>query len=190
MAGQMARREAGAMPLRIVTDEATPPDAPPRPCPRGLRRLSPAAASRRSGQYRRGYSHFACSLLQTKIIRNATPSGFGIGSGIDPRWQPVVSAPLLQEYAEQIHDPRHTPYWTTAERDDFLDYLCASARWCEIHFLWRPLLPDEDDHLVLEAAVASAAQVIVTFNKRDLAAAEDFGIALMTPRQFLLSLSS
>ena len=80
MARQLARREAGAMPLRIVTDEATPPDAPPRPCPRGLHRLSPAAASRRLGQYRRGYSHFACSLPQTKIIRNATPSGFGIGS--------------------------------------------------------------------------------------------------------------
>lgn len=80
MAGKPARREEGAMPLRIVTDEATPPDAPPRPCPRGLRRLSPAAASRRLGQYRRGYSRFACSLHQTNIIRNATPSGFGIDS--------------------------------------------------------------------------------------------------------------
>ena len=32
------------MPLRIVTGEATPPDDPPRLCPRGLRRFSPAAA--------------------------------------------------------------------------------------------------------------------------------------------------
>ena len=66
MASQMARREERAMPLRIVTDEATQPNDPPRPCPRGLRRLSPAAVSRRSGQYRRGYNHFACSLRQTK----------------------------------------------------------------------------------------------------------------------------
>lgn len=110
--------------------------------------------------------------------------------GADPRWQSLVSAPLLLEYAEQIHDPHHTPHWSATERDDFLDYLCASSRWCDIHFLWRPMLPDEDDHLVLEAAVASAAQTIVTFNKRDLAAAEDFGIALMTPKQFLLSLPS
>jgi len=78
MAGQMARREAEAMPLRIVTDEATPPDATPRqgPAQGGLRCLSPAAASWRSGQYRRGYSHFASSLHQTKIIRNATPVRF------------------------------------------------------------------------------------------------------------------
>ncbi len=110
--------------------------------------------------------------------------------GADPRWQSFVSAPLLLEYAKQIHDPHHTPHWSATERDDFLDYLCASSRWCDIHFLWRPMLPDEDDHLVLEAAVASAAQTIVTFNKRDLAAAEDFGIALMTPKQFLLSLPS
>jgi len=110
--------------------------------------------------------------------------------GADPRWQSFVSAPLLLEYAEQIHDRHHTPHWSATERDDFLDYLCASSRWCDIHFLWRPMLPDEDDHLVLEAAVASAAQTIVTFNKRDLAAAEDFGIALMTPKQILLSLPS
>lgn len=108
--------------------------------------------------------------------------------GKDPRWQPSISAPLLQEYAEQIHDPRHTPGWSQAERDDFIDYLCAASRWCDIHFLWRPMLPDEDDHLVLEAAVAASAQVIVSFNKRDLVAAEHFGIALMTPKEFLLSL--
>ena len=28
----------------------------------------------------RGYSHFACSLRQAKIIRNVTSSGFGMGS--------------------------------------------------------------------------------------------------------------
>jgi predicted nucleic acid-binding protein len=44
------------------------------------------------------------------------------------------------------------------------------------------------DAMYGDAAVASAAQVIVTFNKRDLAAAEDFGIALMTPKEFLLNL--
>ena len=82
MAGRMARREAGAMPLRIVTDEATPPNDPPRPCPRGLQRLSPAAVSRRLGQYRRGYSHFACSLRQTKIIRNVC--------GVAPQGQPII----------------------------------------------------------------------------------------------------
>jgi len=37
-----------------------------------------AAATRRSRQHRRGHSYFACSLRQTKIIRNATPSGSGI----------------------------------------------------------------------------------------------------------------
>jgi len=66
------------MPLRIVTDEATQPNDPPRPCPRGLRRLSPAAVSRRSGQYRRG----------PYIVRGfkgagdaPTPGNFGISTG-------------------------------------------------------------------------------------------------------------
>jgi putative PIN family toxin of toxin-antitoxin system len=119
----------------------------------------------------RGWSH--------KLIRSI---------GADPRWQPCVTAPLLHEYAEQIHHAGHTPAWTPENRDDFLDYFCASSRWCEVHFLWRPLLADEDDHVVLEAAMASSAVVIVSFNKRDLRPAEGFGISLMTPREFLLSL--
>ena len=33
MAGRMTRREEEAMPLRIVTDDATPPDDPPKALP-------------------------------------------------------------------------------------------------------------------------------------------------------------
>jgi predicted nucleic acid-binding protein len=58
----------------------------------------------------------------------------------------------------------------------------------ELHYLWRQSLADEDDHLVLEAAMASSSPVIVTFNKRDLAPAEKMGISLMTPKEFMLSL--
>jgi putative PIN family toxin of toxin-antitoxin system len=121
----------------------------------------------------RGWSH--------KLVRSL---------GADRRWHPCVTAPLLQEYAEQIHSPSHTPAWSPENRDDFLDYVCGSASWFDVHFLWRPLLADEDDHVVLEAAVASSAAAIITFNKRDLEPAKRFGIAVMTPREFLLSLPS
>lgn len=108
----------------------------------------------------------------------------------DLRWQPCVTVPLLHEYTEQIHNEDHTPEWSTENRENFLDYICASSQCFEVHYLWRPLLADEDDHLVLEAALASSSRMIVTFNKRDLAPAERMGISLMTPKEFMLSLPS
>jgi len=109
--------------------------------------------------------------------------------GVDHRWQACLSGPLLQEYTEQTLSHAHIPGWLGEECEDFLDYLCQSSRWCENHFLWRPLLQDADDHMVVEAAVASSAEYIITFNKSDLKPAEAFGITLMTPREFLLHLA-
>lgn len=37
----------------------------------------------------------------------------------------------------------------------------------EIHFLWRPQIPDCDDDMVLECAVNGAADALVTFNLCD-----------------------
>jgi predicted nucleic acid-binding protein len=51
--------------------------------------------------------------------------------------------------------------------------------------LWRPLLPDPDDHMVLELAIESRSDFIVTFNRKDFGAAEQFGIRVVTPVEFL-----
>ncbi|MCB1225733.1 MAG: hypothetical protein KDK99_07995 [Verrucomicrobiales bacterium] len=54
----------------------------------------------------------------------------------------------------------------------------------QIYFLWRPILPDPKDDMVLEVAVASGATHIVTFNVKDLRLASQFGIAVMLPAAF------
>jgi predicted nucleic acid-binding protein len=100
----------------------------------------------------------------------------------------MIAGPLLSEYSEQVISQRMVKNWTYEDCDDFLDYLCAESGWSEVHFLWRPLLADEDDHIVLEAAMASSAERIITFNKTDLKPSESFGIRLQTPREFLESL--
>jgi len=47
------------------------------------------------------------------------------------------------------------------------------------------VLPAPKDDLVLEAAVAGSCDSIVTYNQRDFAGAERFGIDVMTPRGLL-----
>ena len=66
-----------------------------------------------------------------------------------------------------------------------LDYLCAVARHQEIFYLWRPVLADPQDDLVLEVAVAAGCSVIVTHNRRDFVGADRFGIRVLTPAGFL-----
>ncbi|HKI21043.1 MAG TPA: PIN domain-containing protein, partial [Isosphaeraceae bacterium] len=55
-----------------------------------------------------------------------------------------------------------------------------------IYYLWRPLLRDPKDDLVLELAVAANCEGIVTFNARDFAGVERFGLWVMTPSEFLV----
>ena len=51
--------------------------------------------------------------------------------------------------------------------------------------MWRPILPDPKDDFVLELAVESQSDFIITYNLRDFRGAESFGISVETPRDFL-----
>lgn len=68
---------------------------------------------------------------------------------------------------------------------DILDYMCEAMVQDAVHFLWRPFLRDADDDMVLEAAVAGGCSHIVTHNTKDFQGVEEFGIAVLTPGQFL-----
>lgn len=74
--------------------------------------------------------------------------------------------------------------------NDVLDYVCTTAQRQVIYFLWRPSLPDPSDDLVLEVAVHGRCDRIVTFNVRDFAGSERFGVRVQTPRDFLRSLGA
>lgn len=53
-----------------------------------------------------------------------------------------------------------------------------------LSFLWRPMLPDANDDMVLETAVNGRADLLVTFNRRHFEAAPaTFGIAVESPAE-------
>jgi putative PIN family toxin of toxin-antitoxin system len=96
-----------------------------------------------------------------------------------------LSVPLVLEYEEVlVRLLQQLPI----DRDginDLIDYHCAVAVRHEIFYLWRPVLRDPSDDMVLEVAVHGGCENIITFNSRDFANVGQFGIELIDPGTFL-----
>jgi putative PIN family toxin of toxin-antitoxin system len=97
----------------------------------------------------------------------------------------AVSVPLVLEYEDALLRQLADTSLSESDVDDVLDYLCSVAKRPEIFFLWRPLLRDPKDDLVAEVAVAAGCDAIVTYNRRDFAGVEQFGIRVRTPAELL-----
>jgi putative PIN family toxin of toxin-antitoxin system len=105
-----------------------------------------------------------------------------LGSG---RFEIVLSVPLVLEYEETLSRLPAEKALSTKDIEAVLDYLCSIGHEQRIFFLWRPVLRDPDDEIVLETAVAGGCTFIVTFNLRDFRGVERFGVRPVTPSQFL-----
>ncbi|MBF0284438.1 MAG: putative toxin-antitoxin system toxin component, PIN family [Magnetococcales bacterium] len=102
---------------------------------------------------------------------------------------PQISVPLFLEYEAVLKRPDSGIRLEREEIDVILDVIAAVSDQVKLHYLWRPVLPDPADDMVLELAMASNAEAIVTFNTKDFAEAERrFGIRILTPREFWLLL--
>ena len=119
--------------------------------------------------------------------RSRLGASFALVSAIpSPEYQLCLSVGLYLEWeAVLTRDANLPPGRTADDARAFLRYLASQAHLQEIHFLWRPCLPDPDDDMVLELAFAAGCQYIVTHNVRDFHGAERFGVAAITPRDLL-----
>lgn len=104
----------------------------------------------------------------------------------------LASPPLFFEYEQVLtrDEHLHAAGASRADAEGFLDALAQLARPVEVHFLWRPQLSDAEDEMVLEAAINGGAEAIVTFERGTFdQAANNFGIAVMTPPDVLAKLT-
>ncbi len=99
-----------------------------------------------------------------------------------PRFELVVSVPLVLEYEAVLLRLESDLALSRDAITAFLDYLCLVGEPHEIFFLWRPFLKDPKDDMVLELAVAAAADAIVTFNQRDFRRVDRFSMRVIGPR--------
>jgi len=104
-----------------------------------------------------------------------------IGTG---QFTMALSVPLLFEY-EMVLKREPLPHLDAQDIDVILDYLCAAADARDIFYLWRPYLKDPKDDMLLEVAVESNADAIVTFNLQDFRNIGAFGVEAIRPQQLL-----
>jgi putative PIN family toxin of toxin-antitoxin system len=96
-----------------------------------------------------------------------------------------LSVPLVLEYTDVLLRELPNLYLSREEVDDLIDFYCAVGEKHDIFFLWRPFLRDPKDDMVLELAVKAGCETIITYNTRDFAGVEQFGLKLLEPSEFL-----
>lgn len=132
-------------------------------------------------------------VLDTNVLVAAMRSRLGasyrlldrVGDGL---WRPNLTIALLLEYEAVLKRDCRDFGLSLEDIDDLLDGICSQSGLHRVYFLWRSRSKDPNDDLVLEAAIASHSDFIVTFNKRDFAHSGEFGIQCLTPREFLILL--
>lgn len=100
----------------------------------------------------------------------------------------AITVPLFVEYEKAVSDLVRQSIIGEDDGEAILDFLAMVAERHEVFFLWRPLLRDPADEMVLEAAVVSGASTLVTHNTRDFRGSETLGVEVQTPGEFLAAL--
>jgi len=129
-------------------------------------------------------------VLDTTVLVAAARSRNGASHALlsllpDSRLEPVVSVPVFIEYPAALLRPENLCGRTPLQAEAFLDSLLAMSHIQEIFFNWRPALPDPNDDMILELAVAANCLYIVTHNLRDFRGSVTWGIAAISPGDFL-----
>ena len=130
-------------------------------------------------------------ILDTSVLIAGLRSSLGasfallalVGSG---RFTIGLSAALVLEYEAVCMRSLEALGWTADDVRELLDYFCRVGKLAAIRFRVRPSVADPGDELVLEAAIATGSDWIVSHNIRDMAAgAARYGIEVITPGEAL-----
>jgi putative PIN family toxin of toxin-antitoxin system len=132
-------------------------------------------------------------VIDTNVIISALYSrrgaSFKLLSLIDAgEFEVNISVPLFLEYEQSARNSLSRIALSKEDSDDILDYICKVSNQRKVFYLWRPILKDPKDDMVLELAVGAGCDFIVTFNQTDFEGAEQFGLQVVTPKEFLVKI--
>lgn len=145
----------------------------------------------------RGYTGNTMRIaIDTSVLVAASRSRNGASFQIvsmlpSTQFEIALTIAVYTEWQAVLTRPEHLPPGVTADMAlGFVRYLASVAHLQDVHFLWRPFLRDPDDDMVLECAVASGCEFIVTHNVRDFRRVEELNVRAITPADFLNRLRS
>ncbi len=125
-----------------------------------------------------------CVLISALRSRNG--ASFKPLSLIDSKkFSFFLSVPLVLEYEAVAKRMSRNIGLTYLDIEDIIDYLCTVGKHRKVHFLWRPNLKDPSDDFVLELAVESECNYIVTHNIKDFKDIKKFNLKAITPQELL-----
>jgi len=128
-------------------------------------------------------------VIDTDVMVAAFESARGasrqlISDVLDCRVTLLLSTSLMLEYEGVLTRPETLTRskLTAGEVLEVLDEFASLCTPVGFDYRWRPAAQDADDDLVLETAINGSADVIATFNMKDMAAgAKAFGIPVERP---------
>ena len=128
-------------------------------------------------------------MLDTDVLVAAVRSDRGasralLTSALERRYPILASVPLMLQYESVLTRAEHlaAARISAADVEILLDAIALVAEPIRISYLWRPVLADPGDDLVLETAVNGRADVVATFNRRHFEpAAAPFGLEILAP---------
>jgi predicted nucleic acid-binding protein len=125
------------------------------------------------------------TAVMVAAIRSDTgASRYLLVAGLEARFTMLASVPLLIEYPAVMSRREHltASRLLAADVEALLDAVAAVAEPVLLDFLWRPVLPDPDDDMVMETGVNGRADAIVTFNRRHFVmVTKQFGLDVLSP---------
>ena len=135
-------------------------------------------------------------VLDTDVLVAATRSRSGaswqlVDRALTGDFTLLLSVPLVLEYEAVLRREEHRKVHglSVTQLDEVINSLVRVAEPVQIRFLWRPLLSDPRDDMVLETAVNGRADLLVTFNQKDfLAAGRVFAHEVVHPSEALVRL--
>ena len=105
---------------------------------------------------------------------------------LERRYLMLVSVPLMIEYEAVLSRQEHLDASGLSSTDvqEILDAVALVAEPIRVFYLWRPLLPDSQDDMVLETAANGRADVLVTLNRRHFEpVVATFGVSIVSPAE-------
>lgn len=132
--------------------------------------------------------------LDTNILYQALKSKIGASYFIlqkvrNREIQIALSVPVFQEYQDVLTRNKSLKDFGLQLNDveKFLRFIAYTSKIYEIYFLLRPNLKDENDNMLVELAVTSQSDYLITSNIKDFKNAElRFDqLKIVTPSEFV-----